>query len=83
MIYPTLNNNGTSGKYLKEELVASINAINAAKTSLRNCSPHGRDYPADKIESAIEEHYTRIKRLADVIEELMQIALNIQQQQDR
>lgn len=83
MICPTLSINGTSSLKLEADLITAIDAISAAQTSLRACTPHGRDYSAVSLDYATEEHYSRVSRLADIAAELAQIMSSVQDQIDK
>lgn len=83
MIYPIISLNGSNGTVLKEDLIVAIRAITAAKTSLNNCAPHGRDYRSDDYTLARQEHCSRINILICIEDELTKIALSIQKQIDK
>jgi Ser/Thr protein kinase RdoA (MazF antagonist) len=70
---PLVHLNGTSKKALLEQLQVAANSLYAARKSLYDASPHGRDYypkEAGAFKRAAEQHESRIKRLSSVYEEL-------------
>jgi hypothetical protein len=75
MILPTINRNGTADFVLIEQLANASNAISTAIEQLNECAPHGRDYPNGSLNEAVAEHETRRKTLQSMADELMTMAI--------
>lgn len=73
---PTVHLNGTSKEELVKQLQGAYNAVEIAIEALCHAAPHGRDYyPQDDnaISEALKEHKSRVDKLRDVRDELMEI----------
>lgn len=85
MRIPTVHMNGTSPEQLMEPLLRAHRAIEEALDALAAASPNGRDYYPqgdDALREAQQEHRSRAERLRSVQEELMEIAVAVQDQAD-
>lgn len=81
---PTIHLNGSSPKTLLADLESVLTPLNQAIANMGNVTPHGRDYYTQGegvTEAAREDHFTRVKKLQSVAEELIAIARGIQRQQ--
>lgn len=70
---PTIHLNGTSVTSLREQTVQVLHSLHAARQALENAAPHGRDYypqGPDAIKEALEEHQSRIDRIASIQAEM-------------
>lgn len=84
MTFPTVHLNGTSAQSLLEDLQRCTDALREARNALREASPNGRDYYVQGLtahQQAVDEHQVRINFVLAIINELDQIAENIQGQQ--
>lgn len=80
MTLPTVHLNGTSKATLVEQYENAMDAVQKASDVVRESYPHGRDYypqGADAINRAMDEHASRLNRLADVRRELEEILSHI------
>ena len=76
MTKPTIHLNGTSRNDLYEAYYAAFRAVDEAVQVLHKSGPNGRDYylqGASAINTAVQEHRSRIERLEAVREELLQL----------
>lgn len=76
MMIPTIHLNGTSREELERQLQDAVTALHAAMTALQAAGPNGRDYylqGPDAISWAIAEHSTRIQKVKEVYDELMEM----------
>jgi hypothetical protein len=83
MRIPTVHLNGTSGAELLVQLQYATEALRAAEHALERAAPNGRDYYVQDegaFEQARREHGSRVLRLAEVREELEQIAQAVYEQ---
>lgn len=81
MTKPTIHMNGTSPRELLAKLVAARNAIMDAQNALGECSPNGRDYypqGPEALKTAMAEHDARARALNAIAEDLLALALHIQ-----
>jgi hypothetical protein len=81
MMVPTIHRNGTSRDGLMEPLKEALEALRKAGDAVVKTSPNGRDfYPQgnDALRDAQYEHLVRVTRLKVVYDELMELALAIQ-----
>jgi hypothetical protein len=75
MIHPEVTLNGTSREALIAGYVTAIEGLQAAYYDLKACAPHGRDYQASgKLLDAVREHRMRLQAIENVIDELMELA---------
>jgi hypothetical protein len=77
MMIPTIHLNGTSPSSLFDDLMDAINAIRQAEEAVAKTAPSARDYypqGPQAIGIATKEHSIRLEKLAQVREELEQIA---------
>lgn len=80
MIVPTIHLNGTSKEALLDLLHEAGIAVNNATAAVMLTAPNGRDYypqGPQAISQAIAEHDSRIKRLADIYDELANLYIAI------
>lgn len=73
MMFPTVHLNGTSREALLEAIEAAHSALLNAQHLLAQTAPNGRDYYVqgpDALYKAQDEHCARMRKLADVKEEL-------------
>ena len=80
MMYPTIHLNGTSKAALVEQYENTMDAVQKASDVLREAYPNGRDYYVQapgNISRAMDEHRSRLDRLADVRRELEDILSHI------
>jgi hypothetical protein len=80
MTLPTVHLNGTAATDLREQYVRARRAVELAKHELGQAYPNGRDYypqPGDAIKTAMDEHWSRMRRLNEVAEELMTLAEHV------
>lgn len=83
---PTIHLNGSSKQVLMDDLLAAHRAIGVALNKMRQCTPNGRDYypQGDGVtEKARAEHAERCRKLLEVHDELMEIAVGIDRQEGR
>lgn len=83
LICPTVHLNGTSRESLMDQYRAAYRAVQDALKALANASPHGRDYYVQEdgaYNRAAREHNERCEKLRIVSDELLEIALAIQDQ---
>lgn len=80
---PQVNNNGTSKKELMNQLLAVAKAGREMQRALDDAAPHGRDYqtlPPMIFQLARTQHTRRAQSLARIMEEIEDIALQVQDQ---
>lgn len=79
MITPQLNPNGSSVDDLTIPRLKAVDHMLDAIVALSATVPHGRDYMGnfDAYEADREEHYTRIRRLSTIREEIFAEAVAI------
>lgn len=85
MMVPTIHSNGTSKKSLFEGYAKAYGTVNEAIKALAETGPNGRDfYPQgpDALEKAIDEHFGRMKKLTDVLDEIQTLSNTIYGQED-
>jgi hypothetical protein len=78
---PTVHMNGTSQKDLSEALCKAIEAVEAFDGAMQAVYPNGRDYyvqGAAAIKVAVDQHVARVKKIQQVRDELIGIALAVQ-----
>ena len=83
---PTVHLNGTSKSGLLEPLLEAATALHRAQRRLANTGPNPRDYyvQGDRaFEIAREQHAERLRRLADITNEIADIAEGILDQGGR
>jgi hypothetical protein len=83
LVTPTININGSNALQLKDALDDALWSLKDAFEALNKCAPHGRDYHMqgpDALRIAIQQHFSRMQRLADISAELSAITLSIQDQ---
>jgi hypothetical protein len=71
---PTVHLNGTSREELCLQLQRADDALLAAYEALSATAPHGRDYypqGEDAIVKATAEHRSRLRRLIEIIDEIV------------
>ena len=79
MIRPIVNINGTSRTDLIDPRLKAYRLIEDAVKALREVTPNGRDYPGDN-DRCIEQreyHYSRLRVLNNIADELMLEAMFI------
>lgn len=82
----TVHINGTSERYLIDQLCEARSAIHNAIKAVGETYPNGRDYypqGPDAIGKAVDEHVARVQRLTDVYAELGAIAEAIVDRSER
>lgn len=83
LVCPIVNINGTSKDELLKQHTDIIHAIMDVKVALNKATPHGRDYqhnPSDHYIMARERHVRWVKTLSDLENEIMEIAVSINNQ---
>lgn len=84
MTFPTVHLNGTSAETLIEGYCAARTAVMAAQDALAQVEFNARDYYVKGPEAypaARKEHTERLQTLGRIADELLQIAMNVQDQQ--
>ena len=78
LIAPLIHLGGSPRDRLLDGYIDAIDALRTAEEKIRACYPNGRDYPPDGtgrgIGPAQKQHEDRLTRLAEVRQELEQIA---------
>lgn len=82
---PTVHLNGTHPRDLLEGYLEARRFIEQAKDAIKKNCPNGRDYYVQKTEVgkqnsldvAINEHWQRINKLEEVADELMVLAVHV------
>ena len=77
---PTVHINGSSRGGLLEGYIAAMDAIRLAMKALQSAAPHPRDYYVQSNMSAHlarDEHFTRLARLRETLDELNTIAEHV------
>jgi len=85
MKIPTIHMNGTSAESLLKALSEAYSAVDKAMEAVAAAAPNARDYYPqgdNAFVEAREEHRSRLERLQSVQEELMEIAVAVQDQED-
>jgi hypothetical protein len=80
MMFPTVHLNGASKKDLIEQYENAMDAVQKACDTVRQSYPNGRDYypqGSDAINRAMDEHASRLNRLAGVRRELEDVLSHI------
>lgn len=80
---PSVHANGTSKGALIQQLSDAWDALEAARTALRQAAPNGRDYypqGPDAIEQATAQHLDRLRRIDGVQDELQEMMRMIDEQ---
>jgi hypothetical protein len=80
---PMVHLNGTSKQELLKQLENAYRAIVDAGKALAQATPHDRDYYVigDGVGAkARDEHYARMRKLAEIERDLEEIAIGIDQQ---
>lgn len=83
MQIPTIHSNGTSAQELIKQLREAYAALGTACDKLKEATPHGRDYypqGPNAITAARDEHFTRLRKVEQVREEVLEIAIAIDRQ---
>ena len=84
MTFPTVHLNGTSAETLIEGYCNARTAVMAAQDALAQIEFNARDYYVkgpDAYPAARKEHTARLAALAKIADELLQIAMDVQDQQ--
>ena len=71
--YPTVHWNGTSAGLLIEQYATAWESLHEAFCNLKLSAPNGRDYypqGAGAYDKAADEHYDRMRRVKEVLDEL-------------
>ena len=74
---PTVHLNGTSQTELLTQLTTAADAVRDAITAVQKACPNGRDYypqGRDATQEALRQHDNRLRCMADVLCELVEIA---------
>lgn len=83
---PRINLNGTDGNVLCREWQAAYDTLEAAIAALQDATLHGRDFQTHPVPSAyalaVASHHKRLRLLALVRDELLEIVLDLQRQLD-
>lgn len=84
MIKPIININGTDAHELIEFRILAKRNIETVIDMLKAVTPNGRDYPGDAEACAADRalHYTRIGKLRDLQDALLEEATAIKMQLD-
>lgn len=83
LICPVVHTNGTGQEDLMRQYREAYRAVQDALKALAQASPHGRDYYVQEdgaLDQAFREHNMRCEKLRSVSDELLEIALHIQDQ---
>lgn len=78
---PIVNMNGTSRQALVEQRADACTALRAAIKSLREMSPHGRDFQTAQVgifEIARDHHQARVTTVIEMLDEIMAEAIELQ-----
>ena len=80
IVVPFVHTNGTSRAALLEHLERSYRALAEATQALKNGAPNARDYYPEpgRYELAREQHFRRLRTLADLQDELVAEGESIQ-----
>ena len=76
MLKPTIHLNGSSAKSLREEYLNAYRALNDAIDAMQKIDVNGRDYYLQGLGAATtarNEHHERIKSVAKVKDEMMEL----------
>ena len=85
-VRPTIHSNGTTAVELVEQYRAAGQALHQALELLYQMTPHGRDYysqGADAVTLARHEHEERLAKVRDVLQDLLDLAEHVEEQQVR
>ncbi len=86
LVAPTVHLNGSSGGSLFEAYIEAIDALNKARDIMIDTSPHLRDYyvssDPNAFNKARDQHIERQGKIRMVIDELTELAANVQDQMD-
>jgi hypothetical protein len=77
---PTVHRNGTSRDSLLDGYIAALDALRLATEALQASAPNSRDYyiqAGDTFCMAQNQHFVRLARLRDTIDELTEIAQHV------
>ena len=77
LIVPCVHLNGTSKESLLDQYEAAHSALQTTFDALRQTVPNGRDfypYGGTEIERALKEHYSRLRAVGNVINEIEALA---------
>jgi hypothetical protein len=77
---PTVHRNGTSRDSLLDGYIAALDALRLATEALQASAPNARDYyvqAGDTFCLAQNQHFVRLARLRDTIDELTEIAQHV------
>jgi hypothetical protein len=80
LILPTVHLNGTSRDSLLEGYMAAMDALRLAIQEVQAAAPHARDYyvqAGDTFCMAQNQHFTRLARLRETLDELNTIAEHV------
>lgn len=81
---PTLNLNGTSGTTFMQEYSEATDALRTALDALKGMTVHGRDHQTSpdpgSYQKAAVEHRARIRDVTRVLDEVLTLALDVDQQ---
>lgn len=88
LITPFVNMNGTSPKQLVEGYREAYTALREAIKKLLEVYPHGRDYQQTPEQVAFypiaqRQHDERLKKLREIEEDMVALAIHVQDEQDR
>jgi hypothetical protein len=80
---PTIHLNGSSKQFLIDQWSKTMEMLRLSMDCMRDCTPNGRDYyPQGEgvTEKARDEHADRSRKIQEVHDELMQIAIGVDKQ---
>ena len=83
LVTPTVHMNGTGAQELIDLNVTAMDAVEKAIEAVAKAAPHGRDYYVSTkftYQDALEEHTSRLLALNIIKDELLGIALAVQEQ---
>lgn len=82
MITPTININGSSIHDLLDPRLKAMGHLTDAIEALKQVTPNGRDYPADRDRCNHDRdlHFIRIEKIKALYSELIDEALHIRDQ---
>ena len=86
MIIPRVHWNGTSREELLKQLHDATAAVSDAITAMAKATPHGRDYyiiSHEATKQAQDEHYARMNKLHEVVQDLIRITEGVAEQRKR
>ena len=85
MIKPTIHLNGSSPERLRDGYRNARRALHKAMEAINEAAPNGRDYypqGENAFNVAAKEHYERVARLKETLEELNALEEHVQDQMD-